>query len=799
MSEHPAPAEPSLPAALPEQFGQYRILEKLGEGGMGAVYRAHDAKLDRPVALKVPHLLPGKGREVLQRFLREARLAAKLRHPNICPIHEVGQIDGIDYLAMAFIPGKSLAELISPDRPMAPAKVAALVRTLALALHEAHKAGVIHRDLKPSNIMIDERQEPVIMDFGLAYSLQGDDPLRTQSGAVLGTPAYMAPEQASADRQALGPRCDVYSLGVILYQLLTGRLPFTGPLMAVLGQVLTQPPPPPSAVRTAVDPGLEQICLRAMAKKPENRFASMQEFADALTHWRRSGSRSLLPPVPAAPAPDLATPETRTPQPALLTPLAQERRPPGRKKTSRPLPRLLGWVLAAVVVAVALVLGIVALVGGDRKPPSKGAIAQNSAPLPPKPTQPARRDPSPELVKARAEAEAAGERIKDLDRGQGFAARLDALDVARKAALELKDEAEAIKAWQKCAQDASALREQDDKRRQARAVRDRANQARQQAEKTDAAARAPADWKEAERKADQAQQAFEAGDMVGAQRSWAAARLAYDKARQAAAVVVPVEKEIENSIGMQLVRIPEGNFWMGAAAGEKGASSDEKPRRKVEILRDFYLGKFEVTQAQYQKVMGKNPSWFSADGGGKDKVWRMGTKDFPVENISWHDAKEFCKKLSELQEEKAKGRKYDLPTEAEWEYACRAGTQTPFHFGSQLNGKEANCDGTNPYGTTANGPYLQRTCKVGSYPANAFGLCDMHGNVWEWCRDRYGKDYYRSGHNIDPEGPENGAYWVLRGGSWDDSAMHCRAAYRDRTDPALPNRRVGFRVRLRLD
>jgi formylglycine-generating enzyme required for sulfatase activity len=621
MSEHPAPPEPA-PATLPEQFGHYRILQKLGAGGMGAVYRAHDTKLDRPVALKVPHLLPGKGREVLQRFLREARLAAKLRHPNICPIHDVGQIDGIDYLAMAFIPGKTLAELISPQRPMAPAQVAALVRTLALALHEAHAAGVIHRDLKPGNIMIDERKEPVIMDFGLAYSLQSDDSRLTQSGAVLGTPAYMSPEQINADRQALGPRSDVYSLGVILYQLMTGRLPFTGPVMAVLGQVLTQEPPAPSAVRAGVDPGLEAICRKAMAKQPEERFASMAEFAGALKDWQRGAKRSVPPPLPATLSPQLGALDTRTPQPALMLPV-MVRPPLADKKSSGARPRLLLWLIPAVVVAVVL-LGVLWYLARDHR-------------------------------------------------------------------------------------------------------------------------------------------------------------------------------EIENSIGMRLVRIPAGTFQMGAADGEDGASADEKPRRKMEVSNAFYLGKFEVTQAQYEKVMGTNPSWFSATGGGKDKVAGVDTKDFPVENVSWEEAKEFCKKLSELQEEKAKGRKYDLPTEAEWEYACRAGSQTPFHFGSQLNGKEANCDGTNPYGTSEKGPYLERTSKVGSYPANAFGLCDMHGNVWEWCQDWYDKDYYRSGSHNDSEGPKRGDNRLLRGGCWGNVAGLCRAALRSSLAPSSRNQTVGFRVRLRLD
>jgi formylglycine-generating enzyme required for sulfatase activity len=264
-------------------------------------------------------------------------------------------------------------------------------------------------------------------------------------------------------------------------------------------------------------------------------------------------------------------------------------------------------------------------------------------------------------------------------------------------------------------------------------------------------------------------------------------------------VKAPAEKVIENSIGMKLVLIPAGKFKMGVPDGEAEAQADEKPQHEVEVGRDFYLSKFEVTQEQYWKVMGYNPSWFSATGEGRAKVKGMDTKDFPVENVSWKEAKEFCRKLSELPGEKAKGRKYDLPTEAEWEYACRARTQTPFHFGARLNGKAANCDGNSPYGAAEKGPYLERTCKAGSYPENAFGLCDMHGNVWEWCQDRYDNKYYGFGVNKDPQGPDSGESRVLRGGSWLGSARYCRAAYRRRDGPALCFSYVGFRVRLRLD
>jgi hypothetical protein len=273
---------------------------------MGSVYLAHDTQLDRPVALKVPHFEAREGSQVLARFYREARAAATILHPNICPLHDVGEVDGTPYLTMAYVEGKALSDF-ARARPLTARQTALLVRKLALALQEAHIRGVIHRDLKPSNVMIDKRGEPMIMDFGLARrSRQGDERL-TQQGATLGTPAYMAPEQISADRDAVGPACDIYSLGVILYELLTGRLPFQGDVMAMLAQVLMDEPPPPSEVRPGIDPQLEAICLKAMAKKAEGRYRSMAELAAALTdHLRNKPSgvaEETLPPPLLTPTP----------------------------------------------------------------------------------------------------------------------------------------------------------------------------------------------------------------------------------------------------------------------------------------------------------------------------------------------------------------------------------------------------------------------------------------------------------------------------------------------------------------
>jgi formylglycine-generating enzyme required for sulfatase activity len=197
----------------------------------------------------------------------------------------------------------------------------------------------------------------------------------------------------------------------------------------------------------------------------------------------------------------------------------------------------------------------------------------------------------------------------------------------------------------------------------------------------------------------------------------------------------------------------------------------------VEITKPYCLGAHVVTQAQYRQVMGTNPSRFSQKGQGKDKVVGLNTDDFPVDSVSWDDAMDFCRIVS-LLAVKDKGWVVDLPTEAEWEYACRAGANTLFHHGNSLSSQQANFNGNLPYGSAAKGPFLQRTTKVGSYAANGWGLYDMHGNVNQWCKDWYDKGYYQNSDKRDPSGPTNGESHVGRGGTFSASAGNCRAARR---------------------
>ncbi len=319
-----ANAVPSGVASRPQpggRFGRYRIERQLGEGAMGTVYLAHDTALERNVALKIPKFDPSDA-DARSRFLREARSVAALRHPHLCPIHDVGEIDGTQYLTMAFIEGRTLADHLESGRPIAPRQAALVIRKLALGLQEAHAAGVIHRDLKPANVMLDKKGEPVVMDFGLARPLQAAEAARiTHSGQLVGTPAYMPPEQAQGRLDELGPASDVYSLGVIFYEMLTGRRPFDGPLAPVLAAILTETPPAPREIRPDVDPALEAVCLKMMSKRAADRFALMRDVADAL-------KSCLSRPAPVV-AVTIAAPEV---EPAVVSGIAPSRAAAGRAR-----------------------------------------------------------------------------------------------------------------------------------------------------------------------------------------------------------------------------------------------------------------------------------------------------------------------------------------------------------------------------------------------------------------------------------------------------------------------------------
>jgi serine/threonine-protein kinase len=277
----PAPRAPGLPATV----GGYHVRKELGRGAFGVVYRAHDPALDREVAIKVLNRDALGSPKAVERFLREARVVGQMHHNHIVPVYQLGEQDGAHFIVSKFVEGQVLSEAIAEDG-MDPDRAVGLVVQLLEALAYAHDRQVIHRDVKPSNAVLDGDGQLYLMDFGLAGWVGQDAGRMTQDGTVMGTAAYMAPEQAKGDILNVDRAADQYSAGVVLYELLTGRLPFEGgPIQVLLYNVINTEPPPPSEWRP-VDAGLEEIVLRSLAKKPQDRFPDCRAMARALRAWQ---------------------------------------------------------------------------------------------------------------------------------------------------------------------------------------------------------------------------------------------------------------------------------------------------------------------------------------------------------------------------------------------------------------------------------------------------------------------------------------------------------------------------------
>jgi eukaryotic-like serine/threonine-protein kinase len=296
LRQRPAPGW--LSPDGPRRLGKFELLEELGVGSYGYVFRARDTELDRIVAIKILRAGRLAGRDDIERFLREARSAAHLKHPGVVSLYDSGQTDdGTCFLVEEFVQGTTLAERLRRG-PVGDRQAAAWIADVAEALDYAHRHGVIHRDIKPSNIILDDEGRPHLADFGLAKRDTDEAPF-TPDGQVLGTPAYMSPEQAAGDTRQVDSRSDQYSLGVVLYELSTGEQPFHGNRRMLLLQVLEDEPRPPRRLNDRIARDLETICLKAMAKSPARRYATSGELADDLRRWLR-GDAIRARPIGAA-------------------------------------------------------------------------------------------------------------------------------------------------------------------------------------------------------------------------------------------------------------------------------------------------------------------------------------------------------------------------------------------------------------------------------------------------------------------------------------------------------------------
>ena len=594
--------EPSTKAGSIGTLSHYEILEVLGQGGFGVVFKAFDEKLHRRVAIKVMSVRMAATSPPRKRFLREARSAAAIKHENIVQVYSVEE-QPLPFLVMECIDGETLGHRLDSSGPLEISEVLYLGRQIAAGLAAAHAMGLIHRDIKPGNILLEQgvEQKVKITDFGLARA--ADDASLTRSGIISGTPMYMAPEQAMG--MTLDHRADLFSMGSVLYQMACGRPPFRAPsTIAVLRRVAEDTPRALNEIVPEIPDWLVVIINKLLAKNPEDRFHSAKEVADLLalcqselqstgvvTCVNSSHQAPRDEPSPAAqPSTSRRSSTQPTPQPATVQSSVTPQGSPRRSETAT-LNRT--WLFAGGFIAVAAIITVLIINRGKN----------NNADLASGGRQPAGTSSDISNLKSQISNPAPG--------------------------------------WHGWPADAPPP------------------------------AIAP----------------FNAEQARQHQEAWAK--------------YLNIDVEYTNSIGMKFILIPPGEFTMGSTAEEieealkfrvedthwQECIKSEAPQHKVILTQPIYLGVNEVTQAEYEKVMGVNPFHFAPMGEGKDAVAGLDTGSHPVEMVSWIDAAEFCAKLSKQEELKPfyfragetitplDGTGYRLPTEAEWEYACRAGTR----------------------------------------------------------------------------------------------------------------------------
>ncbi len=742
-------------------LGNYVLMKKIGAGGMGQVFKAHHRRMDRIVALKILSPTVIKTPKVVQRFQREVKAAAKLEHPNIVTAHDADEANGTHFFVMQYVDGYDLSSIIKSHGPMTVPRAVHCLDQAARGLQYAHERGIVHRDIKPANLLLSNDDQLKILDLGLATMADNEgvvDHGLTGTGAIIGTVDYMAPEQGVNTKQA-DARSDIYSLGCTFYYLLTGKAPFSGE--TAVEKILAhrdQPIPDLGKQLPDLPAPLLRMFQRMVAKEPANRYQTMGELLAALRAVNGASS-AIIPPASKSPSFD----------PALQKFFDSK---------------------GGTVVDKGVVVQTESVV---RTPPAdtlKTATVHTDSYLKLRQTR-------TQTVRAPAAGKPRENTHRWLMAAGGGLGGLLLFGIIIITITNKDGKKSTIKVPEGVETNVNAalgakvdIVQQDDVPKPSGSI---SSTNGWHGWPTDAPPPAIAPFN-----AEQAKQHQEA---------WAK----YLKA--------PVE--YTNSIGMKFRLVPPGEFMMGSTADEIEQTlkstgdtdfrwehvKSETPQHKVILTQPIYLGVSEVTQAEYDKVMGANPSYFTQTGGGKGAVAGMDTTNHPVETVSWNDAAEFCSKLSNQEELKPfyfragetitplDGTGYRLPTEAEWENACRAGTTTKFWIGD----KDEDLMRAGWFRTNSG----DRTHAVGELRANPYGLFDVHGNLWEWVQDCWNPTYYgefTESPAVNPSGPYYaGSQRVMRDGRWDHDASHCRAGSRYGVGQGWRAHVFGFRVSLQVD
>jgi serine/threonine protein kinase/formylglycine-generating enzyme required for sulfatase activity len=856
----------------PTQIGDYRILRELGRGGMGVVYEAMSETLGRKVALKV--LLSGTGatEHDRARFLVEAKAASKLRHPNVVRVLEYRQEGTETFLAMDMIDGTSLQKQVEDDGHFDDRKSAEICLKMAEAIAHAHEQGILHRDIKPHNVLLDATQggEPMITDFGLAKLLEDQGVSLTADGPVMmGTPGYMPPEQAGAGYE-IDRRADVYSLGATLYYMLTGRPPFQGKSMPqVLMAVVRKRPVPPSKRREGVAAALETICLKCLEKDPQDRYPSAQALVEdlqrflndlriqarrvgpvvraqrwatrnpvaaaaaaagvtatlAVVGWgaaqvieaRRAIAAANASPSPVATTSPRTSPTTPSSPPASIGPVASPTAtasptpvavlPPPDTQAPRlevisPQP---GWVTASDTVSVLAVavdeseLDLVELDGEAFQPQAERdryellweldedgeheavIVARDLAGNVTSQTITVVRDTTPPRVEeVRWEP-------------PGASVEVESVQVT----VVLSEPAE------------GAIGDVP-----AEASRDAEGRGLLTATLSLELGRNAFEVTCEDRVANASRHAFEIERALHhrLRGAWWEPPLNGPQARWAVENDLPIVIEEE---GFTFVLIAPGTFRMGSPKSERELEGEDEAPHQVELTQAYYLSATEVTNAQLRRFFPDHDSRDSSKirGASKDRVLTLNDPEQPAVGVSWQVADSFCERLSEAVQHPGR---YRLPTEAEWEYACRGGAATRWYWGEDpdqapryANLADRNANRLFRWGREVDAGKLyfelddphEVTAPVGSYAPNAWGLYDMTGNASEWVFDVYRRTY-----DVDPSGPrvdpkvthpseaEGALNRVYRGGSFLSRPSLSRSADRKAAGPTKRPIATGFRL-----
>ncbi len=815
---------------------RYEVVREIGRGGMAIVFLAKDTRLERKVALKLLPQEIAMDKNFTERFIREAKIAAQLAHPNIIQIHDVDKVGEFTFYSMSFIEGISLADIIKKGGALSPKVLTRLGIQICFALQQAHEKDVIHRDIKPENILINRKRMPIVVDFGIARAMS--DSRLSSTGMFIGTPQYMSPEQIQGTE--VDARSDIYSMGVMLYEMATGAPPFKGmDTAALMYKHVHETPTPPHELNSRISEPLSAVIMKALEKKPEDRVQSAMDLGRMLHEITKSSAAATTGQNEAEAAPvekqddekkadDDGAGKTMlmSKKPKSMKPADEEeeektadggtiemKKPVKKQQTTeeeekRGTPMILQALLIAGLLSIAIFGSLkllqkptetipITAAGPDRQAsapaadespsPDEGQSTREEAETPqPSSAQPQpgpRAEPTPAAENTTPAPEQPSREAPPVERRTAPAPEQRTPAPSTATARESEPPAPVAPPARERPRTVEAPSSEDpaaSRETPAGTVEEEqpapppATSPTVSRNASQAAASAPVSEPEQTEAPEPAAEPSgrPAGSSTESETGLLARRVEPETSAPAP-TPEPAPATPATSTAIYWVSIPGGTFEMGDFIGDLRSELLCQPVHRVTVS-PFEMSRDEITVAQYKVFIAET-------GHPEPPQWRVQLMHpkRPVIYVSWHDANAFAGWLDAR-----------LPTEAEWEFAARGGMQRQkYPWGSEPPAGRANLG--NEWGNDGDG-WRRHLQPPGTFPANPYGLNDMAGNVWEWTADRFGP--YQPGLAVNPAGAPAGNLRVMRGGAWNSTDSFVRNAVRGPSDPNFKGPHVGFRV-----